>query len=528
MRTRIVVEFVIFMAAYVALDHISFIYPFKSLSITPWSPATGLLLALLLLRGPSRIPAAFAAPLLAEYLLRDLHGTWSPSTISATVNALAYGSAAHFLTRSERFDLQLPRLKDVVVLTAVSAGASLAVATISVGAFTGAGLLETERFTAATTRYWIGDMIGIAVVTPFLLLAHTFRAHQLSARALAEAIAQGLAIIAAVWLVFGVRAADEFRLFYLLFLPLIWAAARFGVTGAVLANLGGQVALLTAIQILRHESTTVTAFQVLMLALAIGTLMLGAAVSEGRRTAAVLQAKLVELAQISRLSVAGELAAALAHELNQPLLAAIAFARAGQRFLDSHPEEREKARSAIDRAVGEAQRAGDIINSLRRFIGQDLLVRQPVAPSVLIADVLALAAPEARQRGIVVSSSTERGLGPITVDRIQVQQVLINLVRNALDAMSQARSREAVVELYAFRDGPSVIFEVADRGPGIPDEVAERLFQPFTSSKAQGMGLGLSICRTLVEAHGGRLWLERTGSDGTTFRFSLPMDKTET
>lgn len=528
MRLARTFEPAIFLAAYVFLDYISFIHSFSQLSITPWNPPAGLALALLLLRGIRWTPLVFLAVLLADFAVRAPSATALPTVISATFIAVFYGLLAHVLRRPLGFDATLHRLRDVLLLNVGAAAVSLTVAVLYVGTFTWAGQIDPGRFAAATARFWIGDMIGIAVVTPLLLVARRFVPRTPSPRRAAEATLQAIAIVLMVWLVFGVRAADEFRLFYLLFLPMIWASVRFGLAGAVMANLLTQGALIIAIQTVGHESTTVTAFQLLMLVLALASLTLGAAVAEGRRTAAALQARQVELAHISRLSLAGEMAAALAHELNQPLMASMAFARAAQRLLDKTPHDTAKARSAIDRAVGEAQRAGDIIKSLRQFVGQDRLVREAVPPSKLVADAVALVAPEAKRLGMRLTANLDKSAPDLHVDRVQVQQVLVNLVRNALDAMVKADSPDPWVTLSITTAENDIIFEVADSGPGIAPDIAERLFEPFNTSKATGMGLGLSICRTLVEAHGGIIWLERTGPEGTTFRFRLPLDPTET
>ncbi|OAN48751.1 ATP-binding protein [Magnetospirillum moscoviense] len=527
MSPRRAIEPAIFLAAYVFLDQISFIHSISHLSITPWNPPAGLAMAFLLIRGVRWTPLVFMASLLADFLIRTPTTTILPAFLTAATIAGFYGLLVHILRRPLGLDISLHRLRDVLLLNVGAAFASLAVAVLYVGTFVWFGQLDPARFTAATTRFWIGDMIGIAVMTPLLLVAYRFVPRWPSPRRLAEAALQGLTIVAMVWLVFGFRAADEFRLFYLLFLPMIWASVRFGLDGAVLANLATQGALIIAIQSVGHESTTVTAFQLLMLVLALASLALGAAVAEGRRTAAALQARQVELAHISRLSLAGEMAAALAHELNQPLMATMAFARAAQRLLDNNPEDSTKARAAMGRAVDEAQRAGDIVKSLRQFIGQDRLTREMVPPARLIADALALVAPEAKRLGIRLAANPDKSAPDLAVDRVQVQQVLVNLIHNALDAMVKADSVDPSVTVSAESESSAIVFEVADGGPGIAPDIGERLFEPFNTSKATGMGLGLSICRTLVEAHGGTIWLERTGPTGTSFRFRLPFDPTE-
>ncbi|HSV29401.1 MAG TPA: ATP-binding protein, partial [Candidatus Omnitrophota bacterium] len=210
----------------------------------------------------------------------------------------------------------------------------------------------------------------------------------------------------------------------------------------------------------------------------------------------------------------------LAHELNQPLLATIAFTRAAQRLLAGDSPDRDKAGGALDRAVAEAQRAGEIVRTLREFIGTGMTDRSANSLADMVADAAALVTPEAARRGLRMVVAVDKSLPAVHVDRVQVQQVLLNLVRNAMDAVTDhAPPREVAVQ--AWPEDGAVVVEVRDTGPGIADEVAERLFQPFNTSKASGMGLGLSISRSIVEAHGGRLWLAANGPQGAAFRFTL-------
>lgn len=505
-----------FLAAYVALDRISFIHTFSAINITPWNPPPGLGLALLILAGPRLAPLFFLAIVAADLTVRDLPSPLWVALLGDGVIAAIYAGGALFLRRVIRMDPQLGGLRDVLWLLAVAVVGAAAVAPSYVGLFTLVGVVPPESFVAAASRYWIGDMIGIAVLSPAILLFR--RLPKLpSLRVLGEVVLQGSAIAGALWLVFGLDASDNFQFFYLLFPPLIWAAARFGLKGAVLGNMAAQLGLIVVFR--TEESNTVTAFQYLMLALAMATLVLGAAISERRRVQITLHARQDDLAQMSRLSMAGEMAAALAHELNQPLLAAIAFTRAAQRLLAAEPPDPAKARGAMDRAVAESQRAGDIIRSLREFIGSGRTAREPVSVVALVNDAMGLAAPECARRRIRLVTLVDKLLPAIHVDRVQLQQVLVNLVRNGMDAMDQGGE----ITVAAWAEGGKMEFQVADTGPGLSDDVASHLFEPFNTSKATGMGLGLAISRSFIEAHGGKLWLDRTGPGGAAFRFTLPL-----
>ena len=504
-----------FLAAYVVLDRVSFIHSLNALNITPWNPAPGLGLAFLLLAGPRITPLFFVAALVADVAVR---GTPSPWWAAASANAsivLAYAGTAWMLRQHIRFNLALAGLRDVFMLLAATVLGAAVAAVGYVGCYAMGGLVTPDLFAAALSRYWIGDMIGIVVVVPAVLLFH--RPAMPPLRVLLEMAGQALALAAALWLVFGLGVSTNFQFFYLLFPPLIWAATRFGMGGAVAGNLAAQIGLIVLVR--AEDGDTVTTFQYLMLALAMVTLVLGAAISERRRIQAELHARQEELAQMGRLSTAGEMAAALAHELNQPLLAAIAFTRGAQRLLAVEPADLDKVRGAMDRAVAESQRAGDIVRSLREFIGSGRHQRAPVTLPALVGDALAVAGPECARRGIRLASVVDKSLPTVHVDKVQMSQVVLNLVRNAMDAMSGGGD----ILVTAERVPEGVAVQVTDTGPGLSEEVASHLFEPFNTSKAAGMGLGLSICRSFVEAHGGRLWLERNSPGGAAFRFVLPL-----
>jgi two-component system sensor kinase FixL len=227
-----------------------------------------------------------------------------------------------------------------------------------------------------------------------------------------------------------------------------------------------------------------------------------------------------ELVHVSRLTAMGEMASALAHELNQPLSAIANYLKGSERLLDVDPPDREKIRRALSNATDQALRAGEIIRRLRNFVAKGEADRRIENLSKLLEEAGALAMIGAKERGVRLRFDVHRDLNLVLADKVQVQQVVLNLMRNAIDAMEGAPRRELTVSARPAPDEMTEI-SVADTGSGIAPEVAERLFQPFVSSKAQGMGVGLSISRTIVEAHGGRIWVESNPGGGTVFRFTL-------
>jgi two-component system, LuxR family, sensor kinase FixL len=233
-----------------------------------------------------------------------------------------------------------------------------------------------------------------------------------------------------------------------------------------------------------------------------------------------------ELVHVSRLTAMGEMASSLAHELNQPLSAIANYMKGSVTLLGSEQPDLERLKDVLGKAGDQALRAGDIIKRLREFVAKGETEHTLEDPAKLMEEASALALVGARQKGYRVTLEFARELGQVIVDRIQVQQVALNLIRNAMDAMEGEERRDLTIAVRAG-DARTVAVSVADTGPGISPQVSDRLFQPFVTTKASGMGVGLSICRTIIEAHGGRIWAETNDHGGATFTFTLPIAEEE-
>jgi two-component system sensor kinase FixL len=230
---------------------------------------------------------------------------------------------------------------------------------------------------------------------------------------------------------------------------------------------------------------------------------------------------------MSRLTAMGEMASALAHELNQPLSAIANYLRGVRRIIEQGSTKPDTLiTDALDRAADQSLRAGQIIRRLRDFVSPGDTERHDESLSKLIEEASALALVGAKELGIRVSIRHDSRAEIVFVDRVQIQQVLLNLMRNAVEAMSTVEKRELLIEMRRT-DANQVMVCVTDTGPGVTPEIADRLFQPFVTTKKQGMGIGLSISRTIVEAHGGRLWFERPEGGGSQFRLTLPVGMRE-
>ena len=226
----------------------------------------------------------------------------------------------------------------------------------------------------------------------------------------------------------------------------------------------------------------------------------------------------LELIHVQRLAIMGETAAMLAHEINQPLTAASNYLGVVRRLLES--EATDKAKPVLDRVEQQIQRAAAIVRKLRRFIEKREAERSLESPDTLVEDAITLLGTI--DGSVELETEIAPNLPLILVDRVQVQQVLVNLMRNAIEAM-QGCTRHRLMLSMSSSGGKMVEVALADTGPGLAQEVAARLFQPFVSTKSGGMGVGLSICQSIVSQHGGRIWAETNPEGGTIFRFTLPV-----
>jgi two-component system sensor kinase FixL len=246
--------------------------------------------------------------------------------------------------------------------------------------------------------------------------------------------------------------------------------------------------------------------------------------SDEKATQDVVHELETHLAHADRLVILGELTAGIAHEINQPLTAIAAFADAGAKLLDSgQPEAREELQAICQRVAQQARRAGDVVNRLRGLSRKGDFSRTSQDLELLLNNVLLLLEHELKQSGITLSTDCEPGLPTMMVDEIQIQQVLVNLVKNSIDSLKAAGSPNPEVAVSITRNSNSVDLLVRDNGPGVPVQLIPRLFEPFLTTKPRGVGLGLSICKNIAISHGGNLVYETPGQTGAQFRLSLPL-----
>jgi two-component system sensor kinase FixL len=508
-----------YVAFYVFLDWISYVDPYGPLGITPWNPPPGLSIFMVLRYGAAMAPWLWLAAFAAEMIVRDSAAPLAVVLIACGWLAAGYTGAALVLQRRLRFDPMLATLRDATVFVSTAVVATFGIGMGYIGIYLAAGVVHGDVFAQTFAHFWIGDLIGIVVTTPLLLMLTRPRRGALTIGGIETGV-QFASIAVALFIVFGLGIGAELKLFYVLFLPLIWITMRRGMAGAAVAAPLVQVGLIGALMFGGHVPGEVLDFQFLMLALALTGLFLGVTVEERRAVEQKLRDKQFELDRSLRAAAASELASALAHELNQPLSAVASYTRACQLLVERGDPSRELP-AIMQKVVFEANRAGMVVHHLREFVRSGSIRQERLIVSELLAAVAEAAGPRASRHGVSVTLDVDSKPLAVLADRVQVETVLHNLIANAIDALKDVARDRRITLAAAAHDAAFVRVSVADNGPGVPSAVRESLFKPFASNKAEGLGLGLSISRTIVEAHGGVLWLADAEA-GARFCFTLP------
>lgn len=509
-----------YVAAYALVDWLTYLTPIMPIGVTPWNPATGLSFALVLLLGREYVPWLFLAPFVVSAFVLDLPLPVAVQVLMALIVGAGYGGVASLLTLpGAGFDRTLSTKRSLVLLVGVAALSTGLVAIASVALFAAYGLVASSNIALATAQLWIGDMIGVTVVTPFLLIAFTRRRLLVPSPELAVLVLVLLATLAAV---FGL--ADTFRVkhFYLFFLPVMWTAVRFGLEGAAGMLVLTQIGLMAAIQYAGVPSSEMTAYQALMIVLALTGLTIGALVNEQLATQAQLRRNQEALERAARLDSMGAFAAALAHEINQPLTAISNYTRLAKMAVEKQPPDHEAARQAAANAVAQVDRAAEVVRRLREFIqlGRNEMV--PNSCADLVREAISHCRLGTQASHVEVEARIARNLPPVVCDGLQIQQVLVNLIRNAAESIAFGGQPHGRIVVEAEPAGQGrVLISVRDNGPGFDPSILDRALTPFATTKEEGLGLGLALARSTAETHGGQLLVESAG-DGATVSFTLP------
>lgn len=513
-----------FIGLYVLFDWATYIDPLYGLNITPWNPDPALGLVFWLRYGWRAALPWFIALMLGEWLVRGMPAGLPLSLLLSLWLTIGYGllgvalkrtfgSGGVFDSRHKLFQWVLivvvgTLLNDVVYMSLLSL----------------AGLIPPGEWVAVVLRFGIGDMVGVLVSMPLIWMLSSADGRQRLRQTVwhYETLGYLALAICVLYLVFGTIATSEFKHFYFLFLPVIWAASRQGLYGTALMvfvlqlGIGGLVKWNNAVNI------EVPELQMLDAMLALVGFSLGIVVDELRQVSN-------DLKQSLRLAAAGEMAAALAHELNQPLTALSAYGKACEFLIERNEggQGGEMLKSAVQRMIAESGRAAEVVRRLRDFFRTGAMKLEPVDAGQLVSSVSQQFFTQLRQHGVVLQVEDMPTLAMLA-DRLQIELVLRNLLANALDAVQERPENGRRITVSAqlldskkHGKGSRLQLSVEDSGKGVSAALLARLFEPFVSSKATGLGLGLVLSRAIMEAHGGSLWAE-VGDHGI-FRMALPL-----
>ncbi|MFN3075910.1 MAG: ATP-binding protein [Alphaproteobacteria bacterium] len=518
------VVLVVYLLLYLVAWLIALPHPSDGVPILPWNIAPAVSFALVARLGWRWAPVTFAAPLLAEAVGGSLWG--GPDAILLT-KAIAEGVACLLAGLMLRFfrtegDFERPRTVFVLFVTAFLFAAVVGAA-LGVGAFRSG--IDVWKSFDISYRVFLSHLVALLAVAP-LLIGLRLPGHWPEGRSFlssAESLLQATALAVIAWEVFGRFANQELHFFYLLFLPFTWIAIRHGQTGSVMALATIYLAPILSDRLLGHQDHAIVELQIRLVVLAVTSLLLGVLVSERRLSGERMLARQAEIRHFQRLNVGWEMASALAHELNQPLTSAMNYTQAALRMISAPSPNLEAASRAMEKSVDQIERVGQTIHGLRDFMRKGELRLGANNIGDMADDAIRLVQAEANAAGVTLRLSGFSTLPPVMADKIQIVQVLVNLIRNAVQALTATGTKNAGVIVLGRVVEQRIEVSVQDNGPGLSPEVKARLFEPFVTTKEAGMGLGLSISKSILEAHEGRLWAENSPYGGTIFRFTLPV-----
>ena len=514
-----------YFALYLLLDWASYVEPLPHTSITPWNPNTGVLVALLLARGPRWAPLVALSSFIGELVTDAGPPPWPLLALTSTYLAAVYACAAWTL-RQRGIEQPIATPRGAAWFAGVIALASGVAAAGYVGLLVSAGQVAPLETHAAIGRYWIGEFSGIIALTPVLLLrVQPLALWEQLRHNKRELFLQALGAVFGAALAFALAAARDVRLFYPLFAPVTWIALRHGVPGAMISVSLVQAALVAALT-LTPGSIPLFDVQFPMLALGVTALFLGALATQRDTALRQMRDQDAVLQRSLRFAVAGQLASALTHELNQPMTALIGYVRASQLMSESQPHADRRLAGTLRKASDEAVRAAEVLRRLREFYRGEGARIEAIDAMAVCAHVADALQDRMRRSAVEFELQGAPRLPAVMADRTQLEIVVHNLLTNSLDAFDAypgKRAHPRRIEITSEARGADVMIAVDDSGPGIDAGIMERLFEPFVTSKSSGgMGLGLSLSRTFLRHQGGDLWSEASRLGGARFVIRVP------
>lgn len=506
----------VFIALFLFIDWIGWIDPMFGLNITPWNPDPALGLVFWLKYGKRAALPWFIALMVSETIVHGSPANWVMTMFFSGWLTIGYGLIGVALRKYFRNNTIFDTRKSLFVWLSIVVSGVVFNSLVYISLLYLAHLIPAGQWGAALVRFGAGDIVGIVTCMPLFWVLINSQSRYRLATALLRWETVGYVVLAACALgiiALGFILNSRFKHYYFVSLPIIWAATRQGLHGAVFVTF----VLLTGVILMQWEYVADVPILELQLLGAILTMIgffIGVVVDEQKRAAD-------ELKYTLRLAAAGEMAAALAHELNQPMTALLAYGNACRHLLESG-ETGGPLKDAIHKMAMESERASNVVRRLRDFFRVGAVHLEIVSIGTILSTVMQQFSEQFRKHDIIFIAGSIPDIS-INADRLQIELVLRNLLANAVDSIVGGTREGRYIKLSGelLYRGTKLRLSVEDSGPGISQNVAMRLFEPFVSSKPTGLGLGLVLSRAIVEAHGGSLWAE-IGDHGI-FRFVLPL-----
>ncbi|MGE3830624.1 MAG: ATP-binding protein [Parvibaculaceae bacterium] len=519
----------LYCVCFIVLHGITNSYSLARLAASPWSPETGLTVAASVLLGWLIIPLTVGTHIVADWTTRGAP-FWTVELPASLSYALAY-AAPGTLIRGWLGDFGYDSMRFLLRFIILTLLAAFLFAGAQVGFAVLIRNIPYSELVSPAFTLAIGDLIGVLTVAPvFILASRDGNIVEYARRHALTLVLASVSIIFISLVVFGLDITDDFKFFYLLFVPVIALAVILGLSGAIWGVLITDTSMMTIIYLREISVSTATELQLLMISLSVTGLVLGTTVHERGMFKAALtlsQERLSEsqslLLHASRVTVVSEMMAALAHELNQPLSAIKTYLRAIQRILAKPEAGPAEVQRLLGETVAQVDHASGLIKETRTFLRRGSAPIKRANLRRIISMSLALMEAELKSAHIAISVNLPKTVPTVWASEVQIQQVIINLLRNAKDAIlaKPDGERRITLSLEQAPQAGQVKITIADTGIGVSPELRGRLFEPFTTSKGDGLGLGLALCRSIVSTHGGEIWLDGGSSQATCFAFTL-------
>ncbi len=515
---------IFFVLGYLFLNVGTSFHRYADTPLTLWSPDNALSL-MLLLESSLYAPAVFLASFFTDGVWLYNKESFPAFFASETVLTLNYLGMAILLREGFGYDFRKATYSNVIRSLAIVPVAGALTGVIYCASLYLTGVLGHAKIMGAFKTLWIGNSVGMIVLMPAGAAVYDLFGRNNWGATRPASLAASIIFVTlglTILILFSVGLSNSHYLFNLLFLPTLWVAINYGFRAVALTLLATQVILVVSMNRFDVGDFDFSVFQMQMFVLAVTGQLLGAAIGEREEATKFLLRQQSELARVSSQATTGALAVAFAHEISQPLSSLSGYLYGARRMLAGRDDVRAVV-GVLEKAEAEVRRTREVITRIREFVASGALDLRDHDLVDIARKIVTMNVDDARADGVrLVLEAPERPVH-IRVDRIAIEQALNNLVVNAIEMARAGAPRTENVWIRISSRGAIALLQVDDDGPGVPPEIADRLLQPFETTKPRGMGLGLTLVAQVAEKHGGRLAWRAVEPHGASFTLELPV-----